>query len=232
MTIGEKIEQYRKDAKLSQEELASKLFVSRQTVSQWENNQTSPTIDNLLRLCDIFSVSMNDFFGNKETASDKLAKCEEQYEWKYAEDELNIVFQTINEEDVRTFKRKVFAEVLIAIATIFFKMWSGLAIILPFLIMRIISFPATQNIYKNNCKKAIEEISNRIYIIGVEDGNIVVTITDNLGKLLHFDRIYPIYIEKKWNTENFLVIQYKQRRYIIKKNELAKESQLVCLLGL
>ena len=62
MTVGEKIEQYRKDSKLSQEELASKLFVSRQTVSQWENNQTSPTVDNFLRLCEVFGISMNDFF--------------------------------------------------------------------------------------------------------------------------------------------------------------------------
>ena len=50
MTVGEKIGQYRKEFKLSQEELANQLFVSRQTVSQWENDQTSQPIDNFLRL--------------------------------------------------------------------------------------------------------------------------------------------------------------------------------------
>ena len=50
---------YRKKNGLSQEELASKLFVSRQTVSQWETGQTLPTIDNLQRLKEIFGVGLD-----------------------------------------------------------------------------------------------------------------------------------------------------------------------------
>ena len=46
MTIGEKIQKYRKDLGLSQEELGQKLIVSRQTLSLWEKDQTVPTIDN------------------------------------------------------------------------------------------------------------------------------------------------------------------------------------------
>lgn len=59
MTIGEKIQFNRKKLNLSQEELAKKLFVSRQTISLWEKNETSPTIDNLLRLKEIFGVSID-----------------------------------------------------------------------------------------------------------------------------------------------------------------------------
>ena len=60
MTVGQKIRHYRKQLGLSQEELAQKMQVSRQTVSLWENDQTMPTIDNLVRLKEIFGVSIDE----------------------------------------------------------------------------------------------------------------------------------------------------------------------------
>ena len=57
MTIGENIQYYRKKIGLSQENLASLLYVSRQTISLWETGQTLPTIDNLIRLREIFGTS-------------------------------------------------------------------------------------------------------------------------------------------------------------------------------
>jgi len=55
MGIGYNIQFYRKKAGLSQEDLARMLFVSRQTISLWEKGQTVPTVDNLLRLREIFA---------------------------------------------------------------------------------------------------------------------------------------------------------------------------------
>lgn len=60
MTTGEKIQLHRKRLGLSQEQLGSELLVSRQTISQWEKNQSVPTVDNLMRLKDIFSVSVDE----------------------------------------------------------------------------------------------------------------------------------------------------------------------------
>ncbi len=60
MTIGESICKYRKEQRLSQESLGKKLLVSRQTVSLWETDQTVPTIDNLIRLKEIFGVSIDE----------------------------------------------------------------------------------------------------------------------------------------------------------------------------
>lgn len=68
MTIGERIQQYRKAEKLSQEELAGKLFVSRQTVSLWEKDQTLPTIDNLIRLKEIFNISLDELLTGTDEA--------------------------------------------------------------------------------------------------------------------------------------------------------------------
>ena len=57
MTIGEKIYQLRTMAGISQEELAEKISVSRQSVSKWEMNQALPQIDKVLQLCELFGIS-------------------------------------------------------------------------------------------------------------------------------------------------------------------------------
>ncbi len=65
MSIGKEIYALRKQKGLSQEGLADRLQVSRQSVSLWETDQTVPSIDNLLRMCDIFGVSMDKLCGRE-----------------------------------------------------------------------------------------------------------------------------------------------------------------------
>lgn len=60
MTIGEKIVQLRTKANVSQEELAERLNVSRQSVSKWEMNQAIPQIDKALTICDCFNISADE----------------------------------------------------------------------------------------------------------------------------------------------------------------------------
>ncbi len=55
MSIGERIAQLRKDASLSQGQLAESLGVSRQAVSKWENDLSSPDTLNLIRLADVLN---------------------------------------------------------------------------------------------------------------------------------------------------------------------------------
>ena len=47
MNIGNQIKKYREQLKISQEELADKIFVTRQTISNWENNKNYPDIKSL-----------------------------------------------------------------------------------------------------------------------------------------------------------------------------------------
>ena len=54
--LGEKIKELRKENKLSQEELAEKLCVSRQSISLWENGQTVPSFDKIVALADFFNL--------------------------------------------------------------------------------------------------------------------------------------------------------------------------------
>lgn len=59
MEMGKQIRKYRSEAGLSQEMLAEKIYVSRQTISNWENDKNYPDINSLLRLSEIFHVSID-----------------------------------------------------------------------------------------------------------------------------------------------------------------------------
>lgn len=59
MEIGIQIKKYRNDMKISQEELAEKVYVSRQTISNWETGKNYPDIHSILLLSSIFNVSLD-----------------------------------------------------------------------------------------------------------------------------------------------------------------------------
>ncbi len=61
MEIGSKIKKYRELKSISQEELAQKVFVSRQTISNWETNKYYPDIKSLTLLANTFEISLDDF---------------------------------------------------------------------------------------------------------------------------------------------------------------------------
>jgi transcriptional regulator with XRE-family HTH domain len=72
MTTGEKINKIRKMAGMTQEELAGKMNVSRQTISKWETGASSPDLESAVRLCKLFQISLDDFV--KETDMGKEEK--------------------------------------------------------------------------------------------------------------------------------------------------------------
>lgn len=64
MSIGNKILELRKKEKLSQEQLAEKLNVTRQTISNWELEQTNPDISQAIELSKIFNVTLDELVEN------------------------------------------------------------------------------------------------------------------------------------------------------------------------
>ena len=58
--IANRFYQYRKKSGLSQEELAARLGISRQSVSKWERGEASPDTENLIRLARLYGVSLDD----------------------------------------------------------------------------------------------------------------------------------------------------------------------------
>lgn len=67
MNIGEKLFELRKKKNLSQEEVADKLNVTRQTVSKWETNQSTPDFDKIVPLCELFEISTEELLKGRKT---------------------------------------------------------------------------------------------------------------------------------------------------------------------
>ena len=72
MKFGDNLKKIRKLKKLSQEELAEKLNVSRQSVSKWETGDAYPEMNNLLELCKIFHCKINDLVNDYITDMESL----------------------------------------------------------------------------------------------------------------------------------------------------------------
>ena len=60
MSLGENLQFLRKKDNITQDQLAEKLDVSRQSISKWESNTTYPEMDKLMQLCQMFHCSMDD----------------------------------------------------------------------------------------------------------------------------------------------------------------------------
>ena len=60
MKFNEKLINLRKSAGLSQEELGNKLDVARQTVSKWELGETTPEMDKLVKMSEIFNITLDE----------------------------------------------------------------------------------------------------------------------------------------------------------------------------
>ena len=59
MELGKRIRMYRQEAQLSQEELADRVYVSRQTISNWENDKSYPDVNSLVLLSEVFHISLD-----------------------------------------------------------------------------------------------------------------------------------------------------------------------------
>ena len=76
MTIGSKIVDLRKKKKISQERLAELLGISRQTLSNYENDITSPDLNQSKKICEIFDTSLDELIGNDNTVCSKISSTE------------------------------------------------------------------------------------------------------------------------------------------------------------
>lgn len=72
MKFGDNLRKFRKNKKMSQEKLAEKMNVSRQSVSKWELSESYPEMSNILKLCDIFHCTINDLVNDTLIDIDSL----------------------------------------------------------------------------------------------------------------------------------------------------------------
>lgn len=70
--LGERLYELRRKKNMSQEEMAEKLNVSRQTISKWETNQTQPDFDKIIPICQLFDISSEELLTGKKTSQNPV----------------------------------------------------------------------------------------------------------------------------------------------------------------
>ena len=65
MKFSENLYTLRKNKKISQEQLAELVDVSRQSVSKWELGESYPTVENIFKLCNVLNCKMNELINEK-----------------------------------------------------------------------------------------------------------------------------------------------------------------------
>ncbi|VGQ33828.1 helix-turn-helix domain-containing protein [Streptococcus pyogenes] len=152
MEIGQQIIRYRKQQALSQEKLAEKVYVSRQSISNWENDKTYPDIHSLLLLSQIFQVSL-----------DQLIKGDIE-KMKY----------TITQVDKKNFKRdtKVMVTLMILLMIssyplVYFLEWLGLGI---FVLLSIITMTYANRVERFKKKYDVQPYKE---ILAVSNGKLL-----------------------------------------------------------
>ena len=104
--VGQFIKEERKDIGLSQEELASKLFVTRQSVSKWEQGKSFPSHDLIQKMCEIFDITSNEFLAGERKKKEN-------------EKEINNIPIKILKEGKKKQKKLIFIFLITIIALIF-----------------------------------------------------------------------------------------------------------------
>ncbi|HEP6668603.1 TPA: helix-turn-helix transcriptional regulator [Streptococcus pyogenes] len=152
MEIGQQMIRYRKQQTLSQEELVEKVYVSRQSISNWENDKTYPDIHSLLLLSQIFQVSL-----------DQLIKGDIE-KMKY----------TITQVDKKNFERdtKVMVTLMILLMIssyplVYFLEWLGLGI---FVLLSIITMTYANRVERFKKKYDVQPYKE---ILAVSNGKLL-----------------------------------------------------------
>ena len=77
MELGPQIKRYRAELGLNQDQLAERIYVTRQSISNWENGKTYPDINSLVRLGQVFGVSLDQLIkGDLQTMKDEISKAD------------------------------------------------------------------------------------------------------------------------------------------------------------
>ncbi len=69
-TFGQRLARIRKEKELTQNDLADYLSISPQAISKWESDLTSPDLDTIIKLANLFNMSTDELLGNKQSRTE------------------------------------------------------------------------------------------------------------------------------------------------------------------
>ena len=173
MTLGERLLGYRTNIGMSQEKLAEKIGVSRQTISKWETNQSTPDFDKILPLCEVLGITTEELIkGEKEVKNaepeeikQENENAKKEYMQKRNKKKAIVLSVSIFLYCIATFALPYMVEVLRYEDAHAVMIWATLCTIATVII--IYFFVAYPNIYKEDkekkgIKEDIEEIKSAI----------------------------------------------------------------------
>ena len=186
MTFGERLLAYRNAVNLSQEKLAEKVGVTRQTVSKWETNQSVPDFDKILPLCEVLGITTEELIkGEKENKNEQLEeikqeneKAQKEYMQKRNKKKATVLSISIFLYCIATFALPYMIEVLRYEDAHAVMIWATLCTIATVIIVYF--FVAYPNMYKEEkenkgIKDDIEELNDEIEEIEkLDDGRIKI----------------------------------------------------------
>lgn len=231
MTIGEKIQFYRKKIGLSQEELGVRLLLSRQTVSLWEMDKTIPTVDNLIRLKEIFGVTVDDILNGEEVKENEINVPRERYEISFSESEIKKLTTLSLANFIRGsmfFSIAFLLAFILSIASDISSFVSGLTFAL-FIASMLIFYGFIISL-KRVIKANVTRISGSTYIYEVYDDRIELDILKNGLKAKHFNIILNN-IEAVKCKGNFISFAYEGQGFNIKLDALDEDSYFLSLIN-
>ena len=181
MTFGERLLAYRNAVNLSQEKLAEKVGVTRQTVSKWETNQSVPDFDKILPLCEVLGITTEELIkGEKENKNEQLEeikqeneKAQKEYMQKRNKKKATVLSISIFLYCIATFALPYMIEVLRYEDAHAVMIWATLCTIAT--VMIVYFFVAYPNKDKVDKKGDIEELNDVIEEIEkLDDGSVKI----------------------------------------------------------
>lgn len=95
MELGKQIKKYRNELSLSQETLADKVYVSRQTISNWENDKSYPDVNSLVLLSEVFQISLDQLIKGDIAYMKEQIKLEDRKEFEKLAQVFGILFVAV-----------------------------------------------------------------------------------------------------------------------------------------
>ncbi len=226
MTIGEKIQKYRKNLGMSQEELGQKLRVSRQTISLWEKDQTLPTIDNLMRLRDVFGVSVDDILSAEDNKPESPITSGEFYRFHFTKEELTELYRLQR----NNFYKKPVLFALVLLILIVFSLGTSAPTFTTGMAFGILFLGAVWHIkgfraYNKTWKSSMDRICQSIYEYTVFDDHMLVCIYRESEKVREA-RCFFSDIEKIEILGSWVLFQHTGQSFILRKTELKENSAI------
>lgn len=228
MTVGEKIQYHRKKQGLSQEELGQKLLVSRQTVSLWEMDKTLPTVDNLIRLKEIFGVSVDELLTEEEPREESREALEPSPEESYRFTFDLAEVKAFTKSQLQPIKKGILGLAIIAVlsAIIFTALDAPhgfVGVFMGILVFGLLTYVKSFFAYRKALQAKEPRIAACCYAYDVFDDHLFIRISDDkeTTKIL---KVYFKDIEAIVDNKQHYIMQIAGQLYIIRKADLCEGS--------